>query len=93
MNTVALLPDLLIFYIFDDIFIYQGGSMDTKYNVYPSRIQSFHYYVNKIKNIATCNQIHYGIFSLNMMCIFCLGNNIGKKFKIELGVLYQLIPV
>lgn len=25
--------------------------------------------------------------------MFCLGNNIGKKFKRELVVVYQLIPV
>lgn len=31
-------------------------------------------------------------FSLNIMSIFCLRKNVGKKFKIEL-VVYQLIPV
>lgn len=31
--------------------------------------------------------------SLNIMSIFCFGNNIGKQLKIELVVVYQVIPV
>lgn len=65
-------------------------SMDAQHSVY-LRIWNRGNHINKSKRAAPCS--HSTGLSLNIMGIFCFGNNIGKQLKIELVVVCQVIPV